>query len=179
MQKLSVILFILLTNFVFAQQTSTIIRFAAFQAQLDAQAQQQIETLINQFDSNEELQIDIYSFTDDNEAKKQGNKLSEKRNEVVLNYLLQKNYKIKATHTFIGGKLLGEVPNDSDEERAQNRRTLLIVNKIVKVQPKYYRYEREIGLIPSAPKTTAVPEIFALKLESEKEGDKTLPNLPE
>jgi hypothetical protein len=186
MQKVLSLLFILLANCTFAQQTSTIVRFAPFQSQLDAQARQQIEKLLGQFSPNDELQIDIYSYTDDKEAQKQSNRLSEKRNEVVLTYLLQKNYKIKATHTFIGGKIQAEVPNNSDENRAQNRRTLVIVNKIVAVQPKYYRYEKQVGVIPSPTKPNIPAEIFALKTEveaikpvTEDNIPKALPQLPE
>lgn len=189
MKKIGTILCCLLTQWAFAQQTSTIVHFAAFQSQLNVQARQQIETLLAQFSASEELQIDVYSFTDDKEAKKQPYTLSEKRNDAVLNFLLQKNYKIKATHTFIGGKLQAEVPNTSEEARAQNRRTLLIVNRVVAVQPKYYKHEKQTGVIPSAPKPIVTPEIFAFKISEEKEmpkmkketveTEKAMPFLPE
>lgn len=168
MKKIGILILVLLTNTLMAQQTTAIVHFGAFQSQLNTEARQQIENLLAQFSHSDALQIDVYSFTDDKEAKKQPYTLSEKRNDAVLDYLLQKNYKIKATHAFIGGKLQAEVPNNSELDRAQNRRTLLIVNKLVEVQPKYYKYEKQTGVIPSAPKLEVVPEIFAMKTPTEK-----------
>ncbi len=96
--------------------------FAFDEAELASEALPLLDTLAAHLERNPELVIDITGHTDDQGAETYNLKLSQARAGSVSTYLAQKG--IKASRVYANGR--GEespiFPNDSEDNRARNRR---------------------------------------------------------
>lgn len=82
----------------------------------------EIDRLFDILNENQKLNIEIGGHTDDQGSEQYNNNLSENRAKSVLNYLIEKGIN-KNRLTAVGyGKSSPVVANDSDENRAYNRR---------------------------------------------------------
>ena len=82
----------------------------------------ELDRLYEILKDNPKISIEIGGHTDDQGSEQYNQKLSESRAQSVINYLIEKGIN-KSRLTAVGyGKAAPVVPNDSDENRAYNRR---------------------------------------------------------
>lgn len=103
------------------------VTFGLDSADLTAQAQTGLDAVANVLNHYPESTITIIGHTDDQGSDSYNQKLSERRAASVSNYLSTHgvNYS-RLTQKGLGEKM-PKVPNDSEENRAQNRRVELVV----------------------------------------------------
>lgn len=80
--------------------------------------------------ANKTLVVEISAHTDDKGSDDYNNKLSQNRAESVVKYLTSKGIIAERLVAKGFGKTLPAVPNDSDENRAKNRRVEFKILKI-------------------------------------------------
>ncbi|MFN0201855.1 MAG: OmpA family protein [Bacteroidia bacterium] len=146
---ISLMCLLLLAQIGIAQKiTSTTVYFSSGKATLTKEAKSKIQALLMATPQNVDLQVEIYSFTDDVEKDNGYLELSQDRGDNVLDYLLQTGLNVKLSHLFDGGSTNQEVPNLDGTWRTQNRRTTIIISALVPIEETYLAYERENGVLP-------------------------------
>lgn len=91
-------------------------------ADLMSESFNELDRLYEILKDNPKISIEIGGHTDDQGSEQYNQKLSESRAQSVINYLIEKGIN-KSRLTAVGyGKAAPVVPNDSDENRAYNRR---------------------------------------------------------
>ena len=90
----------------------------------------ELERVVELMNANPTMTVEISAHTDDKGSDVYNNKLSQARAESVVNFLLSKGI-VKERLVAKGyGKVQPNVPNDSDENRAKNRRVEFKVIKL-------------------------------------------------
>lgn len=91
-------------------------------ANVKKESELELERVIVLMNENPTMKVEISAHTDDKGSDVYNNRLSQARAEAVVNYLVSKGV-VKERLTAKGyGKIQPSVPNDSDENRAKNRR---------------------------------------------------------
>ena len=88
---------------------------------------ERVKVLMNE---NPTMNVEISAHTDDKGSDVYNNRLSQARAESVVNYLVSKGVAKERLTAKGYGKLQPSVPNDSDENRAKNRRVEFKVMKL-------------------------------------------------
>lgn len=105
--------------------TFSAVQFETNSAELDISSFTQLDQLVELLLDNENVKVEISAHTDDVGSDIYNQRLSEKRAQSVVNYLIEK--KVPSSRLIPRG--YGEskpiVPNDNDENRAKNRRVEL------------------------------------------------------
>lgn len=81
-----------------------------------------VNRVVNLMNFNPNLQIELSAHTDDQGSDAYNNRLSQKRGESVKNYIVMKGIAPERIQAIGYGKTRPLVPNDSEENRAINRR---------------------------------------------------------
>jgi outer membrane protein OmpA-like peptidoglycan-associated protein len=90
----------------------------------------ELERVVELLNANPSMTVEISAHTDDKGADAYNNRLSQARAEAVVNYLVQKGIAKERLVAKGYGKSQPAVPNDSDENRAKNRRVEFKVIKL-------------------------------------------------
>lgn len=98
------------------------IQFEYNSASLLDSSKEELEKVIQLLNENPSLSIELQAHTDDHGTDAYNDKLSERRGEVVLKYLVKHGISPARVSSIGFGKRQPLVPNDSDENRAVNRR---------------------------------------------------------
>ncbi len=98
------------------------IQFEYNSASLLDSSREELEKVIQLLNENPSLSIELHAHTDDHGTDAYNDKLSERRGEVVLKYLVKHGISPERLSSIGFGKRQPLVPNDSDENRAINRR---------------------------------------------------------
>jgi outer membrane protein OmpA-like peptidoglycan-associated protein len=101
------------------------ITFQTNSAELAASSFAELDRVVKLMIENPDLRIEISAHTDDIGSDSYNLKLSDKRSESVVNYLIEKFIPVGRLVSKGYGKSLPLVPNISDENRARNRRVEL------------------------------------------------------
>lgn len=105
------------------------IQFEYNSAALTDDSKDGIAALAEWLFSHPTVTVELAGHTDDTGSAAYNQKLSENRAEAVKNALISHGVKPERLHTIGHGALYPIVPNDSEEHKAQNRRTEMIVTK--------------------------------------------------
>jgi outer membrane protein OmpA-like peptidoglycan-associated protein len=98
------------------------VTFETAKADLKPESGEELDRLVKLMEENEDIKIEISAHTDDVGNDDLNMKLSDKRAKSVTNYLVGKGVKLERLTSKGYGKTQPLVPNDSDENRAKNRR---------------------------------------------------------
>ncbi|MDR1170006.1 MAG: OmpA family protein [Prevotellaceae bacterium] len=98
------------------------ITFETNSAEINTESYAELNRLLNFMERNPNLKIEIAAHTDDVGSAEYNARLSDKRAESVVKFLVDNNIKKNRMLPKGYGKQLPIVPNDSDENRARNRR---------------------------------------------------------
>jgi outer membrane protein OmpA-like peptidoglycan-associated protein len=98
------------------------ITFETNSAELNAESYAELNRLLGLMERNPELRIEISAHTDDVGSNEYNFRLSDKRAESVIKFLVSNNISKSRVQSKGYGELQPLVPNDSDENRAKNRR---------------------------------------------------------
>jgi outer membrane protein OmpA-like peptidoglycan-associated protein len=98
------------------------ITFETNSAELNAESYSELNRLLSFMERNPELKIEISAHTDDVGSNEYNFRLSDKRAESVVKFLVSKNIDKSRVQSKGYGELQPLVANDSDENRAKNRR---------------------------------------------------------
>lgn len=157
--------FILLSNFIFSQNTSLhSVFFNTAQSKISSYENEQLKEFIQKIDTTLELEISINSYCDDRGSFEYNLELADQRAQAIKIFLIQQSIKEKSISSL---KSNGEVQIDRsnfniDDQRKHNRRADLVVIYKPKVVAKTEEMKTE-------------QELFA---DSMKVGDKfTLDNI--
>ncbi len=90
----------------------------------------ELERVIEMMKVNATMNVEISAHTDDKGSDVYNNRLSQARAEAVVNYLVQHGVAKERLTAKGFGKAQPSVPNDSDENRAKNRRVEFKVTKL-------------------------------------------------
>lgn len=91
-------------------------------SELETSSQKELERLVELLRANPGIEIEIAAHTDDVGSSKFNQKLSEKRAKKIADYLTEKGIEKKRLKAKGYGKSQPVVPNDTEENRAKNRR---------------------------------------------------------
>jgi OmpA-OmpF porin, OOP family len=104
--------------------------FAFDSASLTKNSELELDRVLEMLKTNLKMTVEISAHTDDKGSDEYNNRLSQARAESVVKYLVEKGIG-KDRMTAKGyGKTLPSVPNDSDENRAKNRRVEFKILKL-------------------------------------------------
>jgi outer membrane protein OmpA-like peptidoglycan-associated protein len=98
------------------------ITFETNSAELNTESYAELNRLLSFMERNPELKIEISAHTDDVGSNEYNFRLSDKRAESVVKFLVSNNIVKNRVQSKGYGELQPLVPNDSDENRAKNRR---------------------------------------------------------
>ncbi|MFN8356740.1 MAG: OmpA family protein [Spirosomataceae bacterium] len=98
------------------------ITFETGKADLKPDSFEELDRLVTLMKDNEKIQVELSAHTDDVGNDDTNLKLSEKRAKSVMDYLVSKGIKADRMTSKGYGETQPLVPNDSDENRAKNRR---------------------------------------------------------
>ncbi len=112
-----------------AKLTLNNIYFEFNSAELNSASALELNTIVTLLQKNPQITIEISAHTDDVGSDDYNNGLSQKRANSVVKYLSEKKIPVKQLVAKGYGKTSPVVPNDSDENRAMNRRVELLVLK--------------------------------------------------
>jgi outer membrane protein OmpA-like peptidoglycan-associated protein len=98
------------------------ITFETNSAELNVESYAELNRLLSFMERNPELKIEISAHTDDVGSNEYNFRLSDKRAESVVKFLVNNNVDKNRVLSKGYGELKPLVPNDSDENRAKNRR---------------------------------------------------------
>ncbi|MDR0724548.1 MAG: OmpA family protein [Prevotellaceae bacterium] len=98
------------------------ITFETNSAELNVESYAELNRLLNFLGQNPEIKIEISAHTDDVGSNEYNFRLSDKRAESVIKFLISNNVDKNRVLSKGYGELKPLVPNDSDENRAKNRR---------------------------------------------------------
>jgi OmpA-OmpF porin, OOP family len=99
-------------------------------ASLNKNSELELARIFELLKANPKIVVEISAHTDDKGSDEYNNKLSQARAESVVKYLIEKGI-VKERMVAKGyGKTFPSVPNDSDENRAKNRRVEFKILKI-------------------------------------------------
>ena len=90
----------------------------------------ELDKLVKLMQDNPSMQIELSAHTDDVGSEQYNMRLSQQRGESVRKYLIRKGVDAKRIIAKGYGKNKPLVPNDSDENRAINRRVEFTINEI-------------------------------------------------
>lgn len=96
--------------------------FGFDKSDLTSQAQSNIQELANVLNKYPDTQVRVEGHTDDTGADAYNYSLSERRAKAVANYLISRGVAANRVQTFWYGETQPKVANDSEANRAQNRR---------------------------------------------------------
>ncbi len=108
------------------------INFETNSSTLTESSYEGLEILVNIMKSNPDVSVEISAHTDDTGSDEYNNKLSDQRAASAAAYFITKGVSRKRIITKGYGKSMPIVPNDSDENRAKNRRVEVKVISTVK-----------------------------------------------
>jgi outer membrane protein OmpA-like peptidoglycan-associated protein len=98
------------------------ITFETNSAELNTESYAELNRLLSFMERNPELKIEISAHTDDVGSNEYNFRLSDKRAESVVKFLVSNNVSKSRVQSKGYGELQPLVPNDSDENKAKNRR---------------------------------------------------------
>ncbi|MDR1583497.1 MAG: OmpA family protein [Prevotellaceae bacterium] len=98
------------------------ITFETNSAEVNTESYAELNRLLSFMERNPELKIEIAAHTDDIGSNEYNFRLSDKRAESVVKFLISNNISKSRVRSKGYGELQPLVPNDSDENRAKNRR---------------------------------------------------------
>jgi outer membrane protein OmpA-like peptidoglycan-associated protein len=98
------------------------ITFETNSAELNTESYAELNRLLNFLERNPDIKIEIAAHTDDIGSNEYNSRLSDKRAESVVKFLVSSNIAKNRVQSKGYGELQPMVPNDSDENRAKNRR---------------------------------------------------------
>jgi outer membrane protein OmpA-like peptidoglycan-associated protein/Tol biopolymer transport system component len=101
------------------------ITFQSNSAELASSSFAELDRVVKLMVENADLRIEISAHTDDIGSDSYNLKLSDKRSESVVSYLIEKSIQVSRLVAKGYGKSLPLVPNTSDENRSRNRRVEL------------------------------------------------------
>ncbi|MFN3402612.1 MAG: OmpA family protein [Cytophagaceae bacterium] len=107
------------------QNTSFVLNNIFFEfdsSSLSPSSVNELERVVDLLKANPGMQVEISAHTDDKGSDEYNDKLSQARAESVVNYLKEKGIETSRLVAKGYGKNSPNVPNDSDENRAKNRR---------------------------------------------------------
>jgi outer membrane protein OmpA-like peptidoglycan-associated protein/Tol biopolymer transport system component len=104
------------------------ITFETGKADLKPESNEELDRLVGLLEGNQTIKVEISAHTDDVGNDDFNLKLSEKRAKSVVDYLLGKGIKTERMIAKGYGKTQPLVPNDSDENKAKNRRVQFKIN---------------------------------------------------
>ncbi len=105
--------------------TFSSIQFETNSAEIDVNSFQELGELVELMKDNPNMKVEISAHTDDVGSEAYNLRLSEKRAQAAVDYLIQNGVKSEQLVAKGFGENKPIVPNDSDENRAKNRRVEL------------------------------------------------------
>lgn len=113
----------------FAQNNQQhVVLFDTDEAVLSAKAQTQLDNLANELTSCANCAVTITGHTDDRASDSYNTALARKRAEAVKAYLVDANIAAMRMQVLVKGESEPGAPNNSDENRALNRRVELVIH---------------------------------------------------
>ena len=103
------------------------ILFGFDESNLTSNAKQNLNQLVTILQKYPDTDVEIQGHTDDKGTNAYNNKLSERRAAAVKSYLVQNNVSSSRLAAIGFGKTNPEYPNDTDLNRAKNRRVVFLV----------------------------------------------------
>lgn len=104
------------------------ITFETGKADLKPESNEELDRLVSLLEGNQTIKVEISAHTDDVGNDDSNLKLSEKRAKTVVDYLTTKGIKADRMTAKGYGETQPLVPNDSDENKAKNRRVQFKIN---------------------------------------------------
>jgi outer membrane protein OmpA-like peptidoglycan-associated protein len=104
------------------------ITFETGKAELKPESNEELDRLVSLLEGNQTIKVEISAHTDDVGNDDSNLKLSEKRAKTVVDYLVSKNIKTERMTAKGYGETQPLVPNDTDENKAKNRRVQFKIN---------------------------------------------------
>ncbi len=104
------------------------ITFETGKADLKPESNEELDRLVSLLEGNQTIKVEISAHTDDVGNDDSNMKLSEKRAKTVVDYLVSKNIKAERMTAKGYGETQPLVPNDTDENKAKNRRVQFKIN---------------------------------------------------
>jgi outer membrane protein OmpA-like peptidoglycan-associated protein len=104
------------------------ITFETGKADLKPESNEELDRLVSLLEGNQTIKVEISAHTDDVGNDDSNMKLSEKRAKTVVDYLVSKNIKADRMIAKGYGETQPLVPNDTDENKAKNRRVQFKIN---------------------------------------------------
>jgi outer membrane protein OmpA-like peptidoglycan-associated protein len=104
------------------------ITFETGKAELKPESNEELDRLVSLLEGNQTIKVEISAHTDDVGNDDSNMKLSEKRAKTVVDYLVSKNIKADRMIAKGYGETQPLVPNDTDENKAKNRRVQFKIN---------------------------------------------------
>jgi outer membrane protein OmpA-like peptidoglycan-associated protein len=104
------------------------ITFETGKADLKPESNEELDRLVSLLEGNQTIKVEISAHTDDVGNDDSNLKLSEKRAKTVVDYLVSKNIKADRMIAKGYGETQPLVPNDTDENKAKNRRVQFKIN---------------------------------------------------
>jgi outer membrane protein OmpA-like peptidoglycan-associated protein len=104
------------------------ITFETGKAELKPDSNEELDRLVSLLEGNQTIKVEISAHTDDVGNDDSNMKLSEKRAKTVVDYLVSKNIKADRMIAKGYGETQPLVPNDTDENKAKNRRVQFKIN---------------------------------------------------
>ncbi|MDR0385425.1 MAG: OmpA family protein [Prevotellaceae bacterium] len=98
------------------------ITFETNSAEINTESYSELNRLLSFMERNPDLKIEIAAHTDDIGSNEYNSRLSDKRAESVVKFLVDNNISKTRVQSKGYGELQPLAPNDSDENRAKNRR---------------------------------------------------------
>lgn len=134
------LLFALLANTVsFGQVTSVktapeggfMVYFKSGSAILDATSKKAIDAALNTSKEGENISLEIFGHTDNTGNDEANIALSRKRGYAIWDYVMAKRkYDVKHGDIFMNGEFVPTIDNESEANRAKNRRVYVVIKKI-------------------------------------------------
>jgi outer membrane protein OmpA-like peptidoglycan-associated protein len=104
------------------------ITFETGKAELKPESNEELDRLVSLLEGNQTIKVEISAHTDDVGNDDSNLKLSEKRAKTVVDYLTTKGIKVDRMTAKGYGETQPLVPNDTDENKAKNRRVQFKIN---------------------------------------------------
>ena len=104
------------------------ITFETGKADLKSDSNEELDRLVSLLEGNQTIKVEISAHTDDVGNDDSNLKLSEKRAKTVVDYLISKNIKADRMTAKGYGENQPLVANDTDENKAKNRRVQFKIN---------------------------------------------------
>ena len=108
------------------------ITFETNSAELNSSSYEELDRVVELINNNPNIKIEISAHTDDVGSDKYNLKLSKKRAQSAINYLLDKEISIESTIAKGYGESSPIAPNDTEENKQKNRRIELKIIEIEK-----------------------------------------------